>query len=67
MLRLPFNCGVRCANYVLFLNLVRCRRTVAVQVGLKIPLRSIFNPSYSPHCINTKRWWSLKEIGKSLQ
>jgi hypothetical protein len=22
-------------------------------VGLNIPLRSIFKPSYSPHCINT--------------
>jgi hypothetical protein len=23
------------------------------QVGLNIPLRFIFKPSYSPHCINT--------------
>jgi hypothetical protein len=33
-----FNCGVLCPYSNSFLNLVRCRRTVAEQVGLNIPL-----------------------------
>ena len=32
------------------------------QVGLNIPLRFIFKPSYSPHCINTNVM-SRPEIG----
>ena len=42
-----FNCGVLYPYSNAFLNLVHCRRTVAEQVGLNIPLRSIFKPSYS--------------------
>jgi hypothetical protein len=36
-----------------------------VQVGLNISLRYIFNPSYSPHCINTNVVSKLKPAAQT--